>query len=376
MANTLITTDVVAKLALPALLNSWVFAALVHKDYSKEYKKVGEDVRIRKPITVTAIEFDGDLTGQWQNVTEEYITCSMDTILTVPLKATAKDLTLEVQDFNEQFVMPSCQALADAIDVKLAKLYKDIPYYGDCTGTTAIADITAIRKIMSDNKALQRNRYGVLSPLTFASLLNLSEFRDLEKTGETAVLREASLGRRFGYELFENQNIQTHVTHASITADPAGTAAIAVVGATSMVVSALGADGTIYKGTIFAIAGDTQKYVVTADAAISGAAATISFDPALKVATPLGTEVVTFKTTVTTSKENLFFHKNAFAMVSAPLEPPRGGAKGYNISQYGIALSVVESYEHNLFENRMTISILCGFKTLYPELAVRLYDAS
>jgi len=377
MANTFITPTVVAKLALPTLLNNLMFAGLVHRDYAKEFRKVGNTVRIRKPATLTAIEFDGDLTGEYQNITESYIDILLDTILVVPVEVLATDLTLDILSFNTQVVEPAMQALAQLVDEKLAKLYKDVPYYSDTTGATAVSDILDARKVHVDNKApFGATRYAVMSPLTTAALLALEAFRGLDKTGSTKALRDASLGRIFSYEFFENQNIQTHVTHASITADNAGTAAISLVGVTSMVVSALGAAGTIYKGTIFTIAGDSQKYVVTADAAIAGNAATISFWPALKVATPLGTEVVTFKKTLTTSKENLMFHKNAFALVTAPIAAPIGGAKGVTMNYKGLTINVVYDYVGSQFKNVITFSILCGFKTLTPELAVRLYDES
>ncbi len=377
MANTFITPQVVAKLALPTLLNNWVFAGLVHRDYAKEFRKKGNSVRIRKPATLTAIEFDGDLTGEYQNITEGYTDILLDTILVVPVEVLATDLTLDIVSFNTQVIEPAMQALAQLIDEKLAKLYKDIPYYEDAEATTAISDILNARKLQNDLKCpFNVSRYAVMSPLTTASLLALEAFRGLDKTGSTKALREASLGRIFGYEFFENQNIQTHVTHASITADEAGTAAVSLAGVTSMLVSALGGAGTIYKGTIFTIAGDTTQYVVTADAAIGGNTATINFYPALVVATPDGTEVVTFKKTVTTSKENLMFHKNAFALVTAPIAEPIGGAKGVTMNYKGLTINVVYDYIGSQFKNVITFSILCGFKTLTPELAVRLYDAS
>ena len=377
MANTFITPTSVAKLALITLLNNWVFAGLVHRDYAKEFRKVGNTVRIRKPATLTAIEFDGDLTGEYQNIVESYVDVLLDTVLVVPVEVSALDMTLDIVSFNTQVVEPAMQALAQGIDEKLAKLYKDIPYFEDCESTTAISDLLNARKVQNDLKVpFPTTRYAVMSPLTTASLLALDAFRDLDKTGKTKALREASLGRLFGYEFFENQNIQTHPTHASITADNEGTAAISNAGVTSMVVSALGGDGTIYKGTIFTIAGDTTQYVVKADAAISVNAATISFYPALVKATPAGTEVVTFHKTLTTSKENLLFHKNAFALVTAPMAEPIGGAKGVTMNYKGLTINVVYDYVSQQMKNIMTFSILCGFKTLTPELAVRLYDAS
>lgn len=381
MGNTLITPTVVAKLALPTLLNYFCFAGLVHRDYAKEFRKVGESVRIRKPATLTAIEFDGDLEGEWQNIAESYVDVLMDKILTVPIEFTQKEQSLDIVNFNTQVVEPAMQALAQKVDEKLALEYKNIPYYYDITttsGATILASVLGARKVQNDLKVpFGDKRSAVMSPLTTAALLGVDAFRDLDKTGSTKALRDASLGRIFGYDWFENQNIQNHATHASITADHEGTAAICLAGVKTMLVSALGAAGTIYKGTIFTIAGDNQRYVLTADATIGGAnTATINFYPALVVATPLGTEVVTFHKTATTSKENLMFHKNAFGFVTAPMAPPIGGATGVTLNYKGLTINVVYSYQHGKFQNRMTASILCGFKTLTPELAVRLYQAS
>jgi len=354
-----------------------MMAGLVYRDYAKEFRKVGNTVRIRKPAVLTAIEFDGDLTGEYQNITESYIDILLDKIIVVPVEVLATDLTLDILSFNTQIVEPAVQAIAQELDVRLCKLYKDVPYYSDTTGVTAVSDLLDARKIMVDNKMpFGAQRHAVMSPLTTAELLALPAFHEIDKVGETKPLREASLGHKFGYDFYENQNIQNHVTHASVTADAGGTAAISLAGVSSMVVSALGAVGTIYDGTIFEIAGDSQKYVVTANAAIAGNAATISFWPTLQVATPLGTEVVTFKTTLTTSKENLMFHKNAFAMVTAPIAPPIGGAKGATMNYKGLTINVVYDYVGSQFKNVITFSVLCGFKTLTPELALRLYDAA
>lgn len=377
MGNTFITPQVVAKLALPTLLNNLMMAGLVYRDYAKEFRKVGNTVRIRKPAVLTAIEFDGDLTGEYQNITESYIDVLLDKIIVVPVEILATDLTLDILSFNTQIVEPAVQAIAQELDVRLCKLYKDVPYYSDTTDATAVSDLLDARRTMVLNKMpFGAQRYGVMSPLTTAALLALPAFHEIDKVGETKPLKEASLGHKFGYDFFENQNIQNHVTHASIAADEFGTAAISLAGVTSMLVSNLGAAGTIYDGTIFTIAGDDQRYVVTADAAIGGATATISFYPDLKVATPDGDEVVTFKKTVATSMENLMFHKNAFAMVTAPIAPPIGGAKGATMNYKGLTINVVYDYVGSQFKNVITFSVLCGFKTLTPELALRLYDAS
>jgi len=378
--NTLITPTAVAKMSLIALLNNWVFGGLVYKDYSKEFKKVGESVKVRKPISVDAVEFDGDLTGQFQNVTEEYVEVPMDTILTVPLQVGAKQLTQEVESFYGQFVEPAVQAIADAVDVKLARLYKDIPYYYDITETNVLTIVQSLlggRQVLGDNKAPQRGRVAVMSPLTTALLLSTDPFRDLDKTGQTTALREASLGRIFGFDFFENQNIQTHAIGSATVAGAIDSPAAAdyPVGTATIHIDGLGATDTYAKGSILVITGVAGHYVLTADTTCSGGEADFPIYPALEAVASDG-DVVTFHAAATTSKENLLFHKNCFAMVSAPLEPPLGGAKGATVAYNGISMNVVYDYVTPQFKNLMTISLLCGFKTLTPELGCRLYDAS
>jgi len=379
LANEFITPTAVAKLALITLLNNWVFAGLVHRDYAKEFRKIGEKVRVRRPATLTAIEFDGDLTGAYQNVVESYVDVLMDTVLVVPIEVSAKDMTLDIVNFNTQVVEPAMQALAQKVDEKLALLYKDIPYYQDATSAaTAIADLLNARKVQNDLKVpFTQSRYAVMCPLTTASLLALDAFRDLDKTGTTKALREASLGRLFGYEFFENQNIQHHTRG---TTDGEGSVtATEPKGETSITLGDLGS-GTIKKGTIIVFTAKAGQYVVTADATITGNAATVVIYPGLAEEVVATTVAILHGPAAAeepvTSRENLMFHKNAFAMVTAPMAPPIGGAKGVTMNYKGLTINVVYDYVGSQFKNVITFSVLCGFKTLTPELALRLYDAS
>jgi hypothetical protein len=373
-----LTPTAVAKISIATLLNNLCMAGLVYKDYSKEFAKVGSSIKVRKPSTFSAVEFDGDLAGEWQTAAETYVTVSMDTLLVVPIEVTSQQMTLDVVDFNTQVIEPAMQELAQHIDLKLCQLYKDIPYFFDST-TPVIADVLGARRIQNDLKVpFAGKRYGVLSPMTTAALLGLDAFRDLDKTGDTKPLRDASLGHIFGYDWYENQNICQHVRGST---DGLGDlAAEALVGATTLDVHALGT-GTINKGTILTIESNTGQYVVTADGTIvSNEIAALAIYPALN-ATCAAAKVVTFHgpaatDELSTSRDNLMFHQNAFAMVSAPLEPPQGGAVGASASYGGLTLNVVKDYDIDKFTNKMTISILCGFKTLTPELAVRFWDSA
>ena len=94
--------------------------------------------------------------------------------------------------------------------------------------------------------------------------------------------------------------------------------------------------------------------------------------------TDLDDDVVTWvpSTASTGYTQNMVFHKNAFALVTAPLEPPLGGANAANESYGGLSLQAVYSWNHLTMKNVCTLSILCGVKTLNDALALRLCDAS
>lgn len=49
MPNTFLTPDIIANEALMVLENNTVMAGLVHRDYSKEFNRVGDTITIRKP---------------------------------------------------------------------------------------------------------------------------------------------------------------------------------------------------------------------------------------------------------------------------------------------------------------------------------------
>ena len=70
---------------------------------------------------------------------------------------------------------------------------------------------------------------------------------------------------------------------------------------------------------------------------------------------------------------NLVFHQNAFAFVTRPLATP-AGAESYVVSDKagGLSLRVVRQYDISTKKDMFSMDILYGYKTIYPELAVRV----
>ena len=375
MGNTFITPTVVAKVGIAAFENWLCMANLVHRDYSTEFRSIGDSLRIRKPSTLSTVEFDGDLTGEYQTITESYTDVDMDTIITVPVEVTQKELTLDIVSFRQQVIDPAMRAMAQNVDYRLLGLYKDVPYFQATSGTTAISDFTAARKVLVDNQIPMGDPLNaVLSPLTSASVLNIDTFHEADKAGTSEGLRAARIGRVMGFDTWENQNVRTHTIGTTDLAAAIDNGAGYSEGDTTIHIDALGT-GTINEGTIITIADNTGQYVVTEDSTISGNECDIKIYPGLNADVTDG-DVVTIAPAATTSKENLMFHRNAFTMVTAPLAPPIGGALGATESYRGLNLNVVYDFDSNKLKNKIIFSMLCGFKTLTPELACRFRDAS
>lgn len=66
------------------------------------------------------------------------------------------------------------------------------------------------------------------------------------------------------------------------------------------------------------------------------------------------------------------FHKNAFALVTRPLALPMGAAKAEIVDFDGFGLRVVQGYDMNTKTDTISIDMVCGVKTLNPDLAALL----
>jgi len=375
MSNDFLEYKKVAAEAMLRLQNNLVMANLVHTNYSAEYASFGEEIQIKKPATFDARTFTSAIDPE--DVEEKHVSVKLDKIFDVSVELTAKEMTLNIDDFGEQVVEGAVQALAQKIDSELTQLYADVPYVagGGTPGNVpnAVKDVTYARKVLNDNKAPMMDRRAVWGPEAEAELLALDAFSGADKTASTQALREASLGRLFGFDNYMSQNIVEHErgTWHDQTPDVDGTN---TAGATTLDVKESGTSKTIKRGDRFTIAGQDPQvyYTVLEDATTDGSEeATIKIYPALSEEASDGTDIEN----ITADHEaNLAFHKNAFALVARPMALPRGGADGYVQTIPGnIPVRVTQGYTMSSKENVISFDVLCGFKTLEPKLACRVW---
>ena len=374
MATTLISPVIVAKESLIVLENNMVMGNLVHRDYSKEYQQIGATVVVRKPTSFVATAFTS--TVGYSTITESSVSVILDKHWDVSFEVTSQELSLDVVDFSEQFLQPAMRAIAQAVDSDIcSRSATAIAGYYPVSSTPVVADVAGAEAVLDVLKAPLTNRRLVLHPVTKSAYLSLDAFLNADKRGDGGqALRTAEIGKVLGFDTYMDQNIPTQtraflgagtgsITGAWSAAGTAGT----VTGATAAAVS------TAPIGTPFKVTGYDEWFYLTAPctAGTSGIATISQFSPAVIATTMTDASVVTFQLT---GRDNLAFHKNAFALVTAPLQPPIGGARAAVATYNGLSIRVVYDYDMQYKKNRISLDFLCGVKMLDKNLATRLID--
>ena len=218
MANTILTPDIIARESLMVLRNNAVMANLVYRDYSDEFVAgVGDTITVRKPATFVANEFTTAITVQ--NATETGVEVKMDKHLDVSFAVTAKEMSLDIADFSQQFLVPAMQAFADKVDSYLIALADAITTNKATMGSTAatISDVVNTRAFLTKNAAPLTDRRFVYNSTIESDLLKTDLFTNASAVGDAGTaLREASLGRKFGMDFYVDQNMDSATTAKAV----------------------------------------------------------------------------------------------------------------------------------------------------------------
>jgi len=378
MANTLGVYNPIfyANEALIHLEKALGMASRVHLGYDEERRAFGkgETVNIRKPAVLTT----NNAPATAEDLATETVPVTLSYWREVKFALTDKELAFTGERIINDHIRPAAYSLANDIDTKLAALYKDTPWFYDLSGTPVVADITGPRKVMFDNNVPMEDLHYMINGTEEAGFLGLSAFAQQQGAGDFGVdtQRRGHLGTKYGFEMFSNQNVQTHTKG---TADATALAVVAAVdaGVTTISLDAGSLTGTVVPGDSFVIAGNTQRYAITNTVtAATNALTGVTFTPAL-AADAAEDAVVTLR--VDTHSANLAFHRNAFALVTAPLSE-MGRELGAKIATVmdpitGLSLRSRVYYIGNSSVVHVALDVLYGVKTLDPNLACRACGA-
>ena len=405
MANTITAYNPVfyANEALIVLENALGMANRVYRAYETERNSfgLGDTINIRKP---SSLEVKTGGTSNTSDVVTEQRTITLNQWKQVKISLTDQEISKTGERIIEEHIQPASYALANQIDTDLMGLFTKVPWRYGVAGASEsnglgknITDITAPRRILAKNAGRQvdidqGNIHLGVRPEVEENFIGNEIFYSSTVVGGTQnqqALLNGSLGPRFGVEVFRSHNVGNHTSGTVISATTSGGAQGALNGAASKGASSIAVNGfagteTFKIGDTILIAGNDQRYVVTADQDLAGGAATLSISPNL-VQDYVDTAVVSAADGNDTVGDfsdrfygNMLFHRNAFALCVAPL-PQTGDGAGAQMAtvtddQTNLSIRSRVAYDDASASVKVTLDILYGIQCIEPNLAVVIQE--
>lgn len=357
--------------------NNSITANLVNRGYDAEFRKVGDTINVP---TFSSPTVQDVVAGRGNENTASAVVAT-NTPVTLnqwkEVKIAFTDLDLKKIDEGRpsEALEKAVIALVDHVDSFV--LNQMILSSYSTAGTVGVPFADPSKLVdgwvkMGDKNVPKRDRFAMVRPLVAGAFLKDDNLSDSSKFGTDEALKDAMIGRLYGFDIGETNNIIDFVggTLSNGSTKAALVASNTAIGAKTITFDSPTLTGTLVKGDIFTVAGDTQEYVISANATASANSITVSFEPALVVAADDG-DAVTFVANHTVA--GIEFQKEGYIFGSAPVKIDFTGGnlvESFTDPLSGITFTyeverVNKSTEHSL-------SILYGGNVLKSEALVRL----
>lgn len=359
-----LTPQIIANEALMVLQANLAMGDLVHRDYSKEFVKVGDTITIRKPAKFVAKNFTGETSEQ--DISEGSVDVKMDRFRDVTVPVTAKELTLDIKDFSTQIVEPALQAIAQAIDSDL--LAVAVQQAGKTVQSTAeptdLKDIGNLAKYLDLNKVPIPNRNLVLNPNHKYKYVFTDNLSKVSYAGDSKTLRDAEMGKVYTLNTYMDQNAPDTVAEAAGTAT--SYKITAVKGEEKVKLTNVTEEtATVKAGDAFIVDGYLYRFIE--DGTAEGG--TIE---SVKIDQPIHAEYNDKEVMLINNTNSVAFHRNGIALVTRQLELPMGASKAAVASANGLAVRVVYDYDTKTKKDTISFDIIYGIRELNKDMIVRL----
>lgn len=414
--------------SIAILLENMVAANLVHRDFEMLFQKYGDVVNTRKPQEFTAQRKGVNDDVVVQAAEADNVAVVLDQHVHVSFLIRDGEETKSFMSLVDEFLRPAAIAMARIVDrIVLGQVYQFLQNsagaLGGLTSSNGPTYITSIRKVFNNNKVPTEGRNLVLTSNSDSLMLQNAIFIQANTVGDLGgAMAEASLGRKFGFDLWMDQNMASvpaqslvstetinngNLTPGStvITLDDTGGTPVpsgswvTINGIPYHVIASDGTTCTLEYGLRDAIMdGDSVKVypqtTVSADYATGYAkyltvASTTDLSVGQMVTLGLtGTDRysivdITGSTILldrplavgvsNTNKVshgpsgdfNFALHKNSLSLVIRPLMLPRAGLTIAGLASFnGVAMRTVITYDGNKQGHLVTLDFLAGVKVL------------
>jgi len=431
--------EVWAHESIAFLEENMVIGQLVHRDYSDEIAMMGDTVNIDKPSDFKALRKSVKDDVTIQDAKTANVPVRLNQHIHTSFLICDGEESKALQSLVDKYLEPALIAQARLLDQILLGqcihfISNSYGSLGGLTGDNAKQGILGVRKTMNANKAHMNNRNLIWSCEGETAALNTDLFISAERVGDDGTaLREASLGRKLGFNHFMSQNSSEYVDSPELEPIAINRVGGYSRGTTTIVVDGNGADdltanmwikilGQVYR--IIAINGAELtldaglRDHVPDDAMVSGYVAgetaqaypdqfdkflefsdglqvsegqfvtfgTLSNSPAYSIVCVEGNTMMLdrpLEVPVANNSQinvapggnyNFALHRNALALVTRPLAAPISGTGAMSaiVSHNGYAMRATITYNGLKQGHLVTLDMLAGVQVLDTDLGAVL----
>ena len=130
MPNTYLSPEAIAAETLVRLDDNLAATQLFYRDFEPEFNgavKIGDTIKIKKPVVVEAKEFDRNVGIEIQDVNVTSVDLTIEKHFDVSYSITTKELTLDLNDFAQDFILPAVVAISEKVEGYIQSKYVEIP---------------------------------------------------------------------------------------------------------------------------------------------------------------------------------------------------------------------------------------------------------
>lgn len=400
MSNTLLTIDMITRMALRLFINTNAFIRNINKQYDNMFAidgaKIGDTARIRLPNDYTVRT---GAAASVQDTAEQSTTLTLSTQQGVDVSFSSADLTLKLDDFGERVLSPMMNNLTGEVAVNIMSGAEGgASNFISLTSTGAIVSPTAETWLLAGAaldqiSAPKGKRKIIMDPLTQARTVNtLSGFFNPQAKISGQYEKGEMSRDTLGFDWMMDQSVRIHTTGTYTAGNVSG----ADQTGNTLTVAAI--TGTFKKGDIITLQGVNSvnrvfkedngvpaQFAVTAD--VANGATSIPIYPA--ITPPVGGSKVQYQT-VTASpangatitvvsaaseryRKNLALVPEAVTMATADLVMPPN-VEGSRHNQDGVSMRMVRQFAIGTDQLITRLDVLYGYKYVRPEWVVVVAD--
>ncbi len=410
MANTLITSSIVAEETLMELQNNLIFTKLVSKPYDSEFgregRKSGDTLTVRLPVQFTGRRGE---TYAGEAIQDRPFTITLAPLYGVDFEMTDVDMKLSIDRISERYLKPAARKIANDIDADGLGLYSTVANYVGTPGTVP-ADLTpyGLAKVTLDNAGTPMGspRHIVIDSTMEHTVVRAIQALQNPNGQISAQYTSGSMGQAIGFNWHMSQNVKSHTVGVLGGTTVEVNAATPTEGATTLVTDGWtsAAATRVLAGDVFTIEGvydvnpiskatlsNLKQFVAAAPAASDASGnLTLTFTEAMRATGPYqnvnalpanNADVYPWKSatgaaSASASKvtpQGLAFTPEAFAWISVPLMQP-SDVEGSVITddQLGISIRYLRRYDIDSNKYKCRLDVLGGWSCPRPEFACRI----